>query len=400
MDHPRISFINYNKSIFLKRGFIKIIISLLEYRKVYCKVMDDSFKLQRSFSVPVDFERRSSPFPLLRSVSNEQRVKMQDIRKNGVVKVFTDSSAFSKSKPWTIHNASFTGSGFIIENHIIVTNAHVIEGGKMVTVRKLSDGTRYMARVLAVANDVDLAFITVDDEEFWGNYVELEISSQLVRFQDEVQVVGYPQGGDTVCVTEGVVSRIDYDAYSQSSKRNLVIQVDAAINGGNSGGPCLFNGKVCGVAFQGLNHAQNVGYIIPAKILIKMLNELSLVSDRKVSVNLRKFGTCPATFQCLENPSLKKYADLPGIYFILFVYVCSPYFTFLHYFPLAGKTGVLVTNVGNFGYLKDVLQVDDIITSVDGNDIGFDGKVAIDEMDGDRIDFRILFSNKLGNFYI
>jgi S1-C subfamily serine protease len=51
-----------------------------------------------------------------------------------------------------------------------------------------------------------------------------------------VSVVGFPQGGDNVCVTKGVVSRIDRQQYSHGRTALLAIQVDAAINSGNSGG--------------------------------------------------------------------------------------------------------------------------------------------------------------------
>ena len=109
----------------------------------------------------------------------------------------------------------------------------MIQHGKVLTVRKQADGKRFPARVIAVASQCDLAFLIVDDEEFWANAIVLTISPELVHFQDQVHVIGYPTGGETVCITEGVVSRIDFLEYAHSGVRNLCIQVDAAINGGN-----------------------------------------------------------------------------------------------------------------------------------------------------------------------
>lgn len=73
----------------------------------------------------------------------------------------------------------------------------------------------------------------------------------LPHLQDSVAVIGYPIGGDTISVTAGVVSRIEVTDYTHGSTDLLAIQIDAAINGGNSGGP-VFNaaGECCGIAFQ------------------------------------------------------------------------------------------------------------------------------------------------------
>jgi S1-C subfamily serine protease len=54
-------------------------------------------------------------------------------------------------------------------------------------------------------------------------------------------------------VTEGVVSRIQFDYYSHSASRMLMVQVDAAMNSGNSGGPVVSDGKVVGISMQALN---------------------------------------------------------------------------------------------------------------------------------------------------
>ena len=85
--------------------------------------------------------------------------------------------------------------------------------------------------------------------------------------QSEVMVVGFPQGGDNVCVTKGVVSRIDRQPYSHGKTSLLAIQVDAAINSGNSGGPVMLGSNVAGIALQCLTGGDGVGYVIPVRLL-------------------------------------------------------------------------------------------------------------------------------------
>lgn len=166
----------------------------------------------------------------LQSFPNHKRLKMEktrEISQHGVVQIFVDKKQEWTMQPWTFYSNSSTGSGFIIENRVIVTNAHVIEHGKNVQVKRQWEGKKYEARILAVIHNVDIALLTVNDESFWTDHFALEISSEPIRLQFAVDVVGYPVGGQTVCITNGVVSRIDWHSYCQSGYSNLCITVDA-----------------------------------------------------------------------------------------------------------------------------------------------------------------------------
>lgn len=66
-------------------------------------------------------------------------------------------------------------------------------------------------------------------------------------------------GGDTISITKGVVSRVELREYSHSGSELLAIQIDAAINSGNSGGPVIMGNKVAGVAFQSLYYSSSIG---------------------------------------------------------------------------------------------------------------------------------------------
>ena len=84
--------------------------------------------------------------------------------------------------------------------------------------------------------------------------------------------MGYPTGGDNLCVTKGVVSRVDYEDCPDAWRCRLVIQIDAAVNPGNSGGPALQqDGRCVGVAYQSLKDGstENIGFIIPVRRLSK-----------------------------------------------------------------------------------------------------------------------------------
>ena len=68
-------------------------------------------------------------------------------------------------------------------------------------------------------------------------------------------------------ITRGVVSRIEHDAYAHSSIELLAVQIDAAINSGNSGGPVLTDHSISGVVMQYLPDSENIGYMVPAPVV-------------------------------------------------------------------------------------------------------------------------------------
>jgi S1-C subfamily serine protease len=177
-----------------------------------------------------------------------------------VVKVFATHAKPNFSLPWQMKQpVKSTSSGFVIAApggggaKLIVTNAHSVSYATTLQVRLQGTSEKVLARILTVAHDCDLALLTVDEPGFWKAAPALELGS-LPFLHDEVIVVGYPLGGEQISITAGVVSRLDYGTYAASSRDHLVVQVDSAINGGNSGGPVFdtATGKVVGVAFQAL----------------------------------------------------------------------------------------------------------------------------------------------------
>jgi hypothetical protein len=97
-------------------------------------------------------------------------------------------------------------------------------------VKRRGDDQKFLARVLALGVECDIALLTVDDAAFWRGLRGLEFGP-LPRLQDTVAVVGYPVGGESISITAGVVSRIEVTQYSHGSNDLLGIQIDAAING-------------------------------------------------------------------------------------------------------------------------------------------------------------------------
>lgn len=157
----------------------------------------------------------------------------------GLVKVFACHAKPLFNQPWAMRPPQkSTSSGFLIAGRLIITNAHSVAYQTLVQVRKHGCAEKVTARVVAVANDCDIAVLTVDDPSFWKDTTTLEFEA-LPQLHDEVIVVGYPVGGEQLSVTSGVVSRIDFGVYSFSTREHLVLQTDSAINAGNSGGPCF-----------------------------------------------------------------------------------------------------------------------------------------------------------------
>jgi S1-C subfamily serine protease len=196
-----------------------------------------------------------------------------------------------------------TGSGVVIEGKRILSNAHVVTYANQVQIQANQAGDRISARVEAIASGIDLAVLRLDDETFFKTHRPLPRAVALPQIKDSVTVYGYPKGGTTLSVTKGIVSRIEFVPYNVIAS-GLRIQIDAALNPGNSGGPAVAGDKMVGLAFSRVGDAENIGYIIPCEEIDLFLRDIA---------DGRYHGK-PALFddlQTLENPALRAFLN-PG----------------------------------------------------------------------------------------
>ena len=223
--------------------------------------------------------------------------------KDSVVKIFTVSSSPDFRQPWTSRIGNSIGSGCIIKGDRILTNAHVVSNATFIEVLKNGDTKKYQAHVLSICHDCDLALLEVDDKHFFKGTKPLEIDG-LPKLEEEVAVYGYPEGGETLSITQGVISRIEHQIYVHSLQRHLAIQIDAAVNPGNSGGPVVAHGKLVGIVMQMRKSAQNIGYIIPTTEIKHYLQD---IQDGHVD----GYPTLGIVAQKMENPTIEQMYKLP-----------------------------------------------------------------------------------------
>lgn len=285
---------------------------------------------------------------------------------DAVVKVFCTHTEPNFSLPWQRKRQySSSSSGFAIAGRRILTNAHSVEHFTQVKLKKRGSDTKFLATVLAIGTECDIAMLTVDDDEFWEGVSPVEFGD-LPALQDAVTVVGYPIGGDTISVTSGVVSRIEILSYVHGSTELLGLQIDAAINSGNSGGPAFNDkGNCVGIAFQSLKHedAENIGYVIPTPVI------MHFIQDYEKNGAYTGFPILGVEWQKMENPDLRTAMGM------------KPH-----------QKGVRIRRIDPTAPESNVLQPSDIILSFDGIDIANDGTVPFRH--GERIGFSYLISQK------
>jgi len=284
---------------------------------------------------------------------------------NSVVKIFAVQSSPDYYVPWNDFSPSeSSASGCVISGKRILSNAHAVSDQTFLMVRKQSSPKKYIARVLFVGHECDLALLTVDEPGFFDDLKPMELCDAMPELNETVIVLGYPVGGDTVSITSGVVSRIEVLSYSHSSVYMLAIQIDAAINPGNSGGPVVLNDRLAGIAFQGFQDANNIGYIIPVPIIRHFLKDIE--DDGKYD------GFCDLGIvaQGMENDQIRAYK------------VMKPDQT----------GGLLVTRIMSLPKAPKKLNVGDVLLSFDGVTIANDGTVPLRK--GERVNVAYLISGK------
>lgn len=170
-------------------------------------------------------------------------------------------------------NLPSSGSGFIISSDgYVVTNNHVIEDASAIKVQ-LSDGSSYDAEVIGNDTYTDLAVLKIDAKGL--KYLTFGDSDTLL-VGDQVAVIGNPLGQLANTFTVGYISALHREINIDGIPRTM-IQTDAAVNRGNSGGP-LFNeyGFVIGVvtAKSGGSGVEGLGFAIPSNIACDIVQQL------------------------------------------------------------------------------------------------------------------------------
>ncbi len=218
---------------------------------------------------------------------------------SAVVRIYATEQEPDYDSPWQARSpASSTGSGIIIRSRQILTSAHVVADATFIQVQRISAPNKVVAKVVGICHDADLALLEVDDATFMRGVTIPKLGTLPTR-RDRVAVIGFPVGGDEVSITEGVVSRIEVQRYTHSQRHLLAVTVDAAINHGNSGGPVFRNGKVVGIAFQGLNDADGIGEMVPPPLIKNFLTNIKATPEMQLP-------TLGVSTQNLENPMMRK----------------------------------------------------------------------------------------------
>lgn len=291
--------------------------------------------------------------PLLFATSFSAMAQNSAIREieDSVIKIYTTQAAPDYFTPWRLLTPrQSSGSGSVIYDKQILTNAHVVANASYVQAQKHNDPRRYQARVVFISHEADLALITVDEPGFFDDLKALELGLLPEPLQ-EVSVYGYPIGGKSLSITKGILSRVEQQVYAHAGTYLLAGQIDAAINPGNSGGPVIVDQKIVGVVMQANSggRAENLGYFVPPSIIQHVL------TDSQDSVN-DGFPDLGFRTQTLDSPAAKAAYGLSS-----------------------EQNGVLVIKVFDNSPAEGVLQENDVIMKIDDFDIADDGSIELSD---------------------
>jgi S1-C subfamily serine protease len=228
--------------------------------------------------------RRSGGGPLWSgpTVARSAGLGSDEVNNIEIYKSAKDSVAYITS---TVYQQTFffemvptraLGSGFLISpDGRILTNNHVISGSSKIEVR-FSDGSRYTAKVLVADRADDLALIQIDPKKKLP-FLKLGDSDGL-QVGQKVLAIGNPFGFSGT-LTTGIVSSLGREIRNENSTLEGLVQTDAAINEGNSGGPLLDSqGNVIGIntailAPGGSGGNVGIGFAMPINRAKAMLDD-------------------------------------------------------------------------------------------------------------------------------
>ena len=237
-------------------------------------------------------------------------IKVEYTVNNPVLSMFGQSSNST---------ATATGSGIIISedgyiltnNHVISTesnnsNSYQISEANKITVTLFNDTTEYEATIVGKDEETDLAVIKIDKTDL----PKAEFAdSDSIKVGEFAMAVGNPMGMDST-VTCGIVSAVNREVTDSDGKTYTLIQTDAAINAGNSGGALVNSeGKVIGINTLKLEGTgiEGLGFAIP-------INSTTDITSQLIEYSKVKRPYIGLTGMDLDEETAQKYNLVPGVY--------------------------------------------------------------------------------------
>ena len=225
---------------------------------------------------PIELEESPTSPP---NVPEAEGLSLQEIYRQCIVSVVSITSSSG--------SGTSTGTGVILsEDGYIVTNYHVIEGGTRITVL-LHDDREFSAWIVGSDPATDLAVLKIEADDLTGATFG---DSDVLQVGDSVAAIGDPLGIEyRGTMTNGIISAINRNMSIDGRLMNL-IQTNAALNSGNSGGPLINScGQVIGIntvkigAFTDKAGVEGIGFAIPSATVTDIVNqiiEMGYVSGR------------------------------------------------------------------------------------------------------------------------
>ena len=251
---------------------------------------------EKQTSVQVAASRETTGVNVV-SVESGKLMSASQVYKNNVNSTVGITTEIQTTNAWGYPvSGAAAGSGFIIsEDGYILTNHHVIEKASTITVA-MFDGTTYPATLVGYDASNDIAVLKIDAKEL--DPVTLG-DSDSIEVGDEVVAIGNPLGELTFSLTKGNVSALNRPVTLSANVSMKLIQTDAAINSGNSGG-ALFNmyGEVVGITnakfssngFSGEASIDNIGFAIPinsVQNIVKAIIEKGYITKPYIGVGVK-----------------------------------------------------------------------------------------------------------------
>ncbi|MCW8444776.1 serine protease [Fluoribacter gormanii] len=297
---------------------------------------------------------------------------------NSTLKLAADKQTINYVTAWSIGQSTKSSATVTVIQYkgkmYLVTNAHAVANATYLKVKFNQGSSELPVEPVWVDPIMDVAILKASSEEaeaLIAKKVEpLEINPEFQPSSTEVNAYGYPAGGKGLSFTKGHISRTEISIIAHSRLPGITVQTSAPINPGNSGGPItrVVEGKkeeCIGIVSQGASSLSNVGYFIPAWIVVQTIE------------NYNRFGALRA----------KKFID-----YVTVPHVSFEWQTLKNSFLRAQlgmkqdslenePTGILVSSIPSNSCAQNHLQEGDIILEIDGYKIQADGNVQVKELE-------------------